>query len=276
MKRSRAKLKMKITIITLTLLIFSCGCATSKLHGTIQEKEEVAREWQETTLRGRFSGEVIVNDKTFLSYEFCGFKDKPERILMLLKPKIDGKVILLEHENYQLEGDLPIIMETGFGVETNFKTRFYRRVNFAGEDIKIEQEDLQQAPPGFNAPPRIQLELAQGPEPRINPPNQNLNLRRFKKADFIRPKDSGNKWYLMTTRVQDALMNSQTATHYFLSTPEKRYKINTDALDYDERNWLGNKLLRTGHLVSVPLDIISIPFIYIGVGATILFKEITN
>ena len=131
---------MKQILLIFLFIFFSWGCATIKLNEKIEEKEEVAREWQEITLRGRYTGEVKINHKAYKKFEFCGFRNNPQRILVLLKPLNDDIVILREHQRYSLKGELPIVMETVFGVETHFKRVNYRRVNFAGEDLEVKEE----------------------------------------------------------------------------------------------------------------------------------------
>lgn len=265
---------MKILFILIAAILFNTGCLTGALTSQINKQEEAGREWRDVILKGRESGEVKYKNLTYKRYEFCGFQKDPGRVLEVLIPTKNGTVVLREHRNYSLEGSLPIVLETGFGVEHNFKGRFYHRVNFEGEKISVpppeENEKTlkpkEETQPNFNFLPQVQ--------------NNQLNNDRVEDLqeilrkgmihnDFYRPEGSKDKWYLMTTRVEVALdLSKRTGTRFFISTPERSYTVDAEEMHYDYRSWFGNKLMKAGYVITVPADIVVTPVIAFGVLCT--------
>ena len=269
--------KIKQAGLVFLFLFFSWGCATITLQDKIKEKEEVAREWKDITLRGRYTGKVKINNDTYKKFEFSGFHNDPQRILVLFKPLNGGEVILSEHQQYLLEGELPIVMEMGFGVESHFKRVSYRRVNFAGEDLEVKEKQEPNVKPNINLNAVPNVSLTPDSDTRKNTLNSLLvNNIKLRITRFYRPSNSGNKWLLMTTRVMQPLLGSRSRTNYFLSTPEKRYNINPYAMHYSERSWTGNKLMRTAYLISIPVDVVTTPFIMIGIWGAAIYSTIAH
>jgi hypothetical protein len=262
--------------LSLLIIAISTSCTTGLLTSTINEKEEVAREWRDITLKGNFYGTFRYNQETYEKYEFCGFENDPTRILELWKPINKDVVLLREHRNYLLDGELPIIMEMKFYVQTNFKGVFYTHVNFAGDKIKEEKPlapNLQNVttPSPYdlygnkNVPPPKAIDL-------VDP---TLFLQNYDIGKFYRPNN--NKWYLITTRVnQNLSLVFRKDTEYTLSTPKQNYYVDPNNLSYNERSWIGNKSMKTGYILTVPFDIVTTPIIIVGIGGVMLYKQIVN
>ena len=263
---------MKLLLILLTTVLLCSGCLTGGLTGTINKKEEIGSEWRDVTLNGRKADIAEHLGNKYQIYEFCGFKDDNSRILQVWLPLENGSVLLKEHRDYYLRGNLPITMECVFGVETNFKGRFFQRVDFNGDPIKIEYP----APPknheapeeepheGIILPQIYQAETED--RPRLSEENLRDLRLKIKPNNFFRPKDSGDKWYLLTTRLENQLtLSKRTGTRYSLSTPERSFTVNPNDIDYEYRSWLGIKLMNAGYIVTVPVDIVITPVIVLGV-----------
>lgn len=271
---------MKILLMLLSALLINTGCLSIGLSGKINEQEEVGREWRDVTLKGRECGIVKLQHTRYHKYEFCGFIDDPARILEVLIPIGSNEVILSEHRKYQLEGELPIELETGFGTERNFKGVIYQRVNFEGEVIKVDPpkvENKEKAPevkpldldlPFLEAPPEPHK-----PDQRMVEIDEALQKRMLMR-EFYRPEKSGNKWFLMTTRVLDPLFANRTGNRYLLSTPEKSYSIDASRISFNQRSWVGNKLLKGSYVITVPVDIVITPVIFLGIGCIGIYHGI--
>ncbi|MCM8542223.1 MAG: hypothetical protein NE328_18275 [Lentisphaeraceae bacterium] len=259
---------MKLLFIFLTTVLLNTGCLTGALTSQIRQQEEVGREWRDVTLKGKASGLVQYNNRGFEKYEFCGFHKDSTRILEVLIPVREGKVLLREHREYLLEGDLPLVLESGFGLESIFKGRVYNRVNFEGELINVglpELTEKENKELGHNNEILPQLYNPQGNDEKIESLQEALEKKRISQQ-FYRPEGSGEKWYLMTTRIEQVLSTSKrSGTSYFLSTAEKSYIVNPDEIDFDQRSWVGNKLLKSAYIITVPVDVVISPVIFIGV-----------
>ena len=261
---------MKLIIIFLTTALLCTGCLTGGLSGKINAQEEVGREWRDVTLNGRKASIVEHLGNTYQIYEFCGFKDDNSRILQVWLPLENGKVLLKEHRDYYLRGNLPISMECVFGVETNFKGRYFKRVNFNGEPVDVEYPDSpseteEQKPQENLLLPQIYQAETDNQAVLSEEKLRSLRLK-LKHNSFFRPKGSGDKWYLLTTRVENQLaLSKRTGTRYTLSTSKRSYTVNPDDIDYEYRSWLGNQLMHSAYVITVPVDIVITPVIVLGV-----------
>lgn len=270
---------MKLLLTLLATLLLNTGCLSSALTGKITAQEEAGREWQDVTLNGR-KGEVSTHaGKSYQIYEFCGFKDDNSRILEVWIPLSDGPILLKEHRKHFLRGNLPYELKCVFGVETNFKGRFFNPVNFNGEPIKIERTETKEQKPEDNLRPEIfRLENRHGRETFNSEviADQLRNDVRIK-LKRINPYHSTEekKWLLLTTRLNQSLsLTGRTGTRYTLITSDRNYDVNPDEIDYEYRSWLGNKLMKASYIVTVPVDIVITPVIALGVVCIGAFSSI--
>jgi hypothetical protein len=238
---------MKIFTLCIFTLLFGNSCLSLLLSESIRKSKEVSKEWQSAELKGQFCGTISKTGQNYKRYEFCGFKSDPGRVLEIWLPEDSEKsALVFDHRRYKLERSVIALQEvtTYFNGKGSLPAQVDEQLGVPVDVITNEQE--------------VPLLSAENYLERFLAANKKIDLT----------ESTLNGW-LLATNISPGIFRP-VLTHD-ISVDGVKYSLDFSDLSYEERSRLAIGVKYSAYLITVPVDIVTTPFILLGVGVAVVF-----